>query len=191
MSLFVLIFVFSETLAWFCVRSALGDSLFLDGCFVLQSPQGKWHSFSWVIIVLQISCHPDVPALPPTPLAPKFLSTLQEIVPHCIGSGKGTWLQKELSLVPAAPDPGILLTAHTCQVSQLHGTEENDATLNFNCQEQVEGGHCVHSRGGRRKSSSVGNTPWTSWEISFRVYMLRCWVNKTTACLIFCNVSKN
>lgn len=82
----------------------------------------------------------------PTPLAPKFLSTLQEVVPHSVGSGKGTWLQKELSLVPAAPDPCILVTAHTFQICQLRGTEANDTALNFNCQERVEEGHCVHSR---------------------------------------------
>lgn len=64
-------------------------------------------------------------ALPPAPLAPKFLSALQEVVPHSIGSRTGPWLQKELSLVPAAPDPGILLAAYMCQVSQLHGTEAN------------------------------------------------------------------
>lgn len=65
-------------------------------------------------------------ALPPAPLAPKFLSALQEVAPYSIGSRRGAWLQKELSLVPASPDPGILLAAYMCQVSQLHGTEAND-----------------------------------------------------------------
>lgn len=158
-SLSVLIFVFSETPAWFCVRSAVSDSLFLDERFVLRSPQGKWHSLSWAVLVPWISCHPGMPC--PATCTPSLQIPFYfaEVVPHSIGSGKGTWLQKELSLVPAAPDPGILLTAHACQVSQLHGTKENDAALNFNCQEQLEGGYCVHSRGLSGGSPLVWETP--------------------------------
>lgn len=141
-SLSVLIFVFSETPVRFCVRSVVRDSLLLDEFFVLQSPQGKWHYSSWVVLVLWISCHPDVPC-------PATCTPSSQIPFYFAGSSTSYyWLKKE-ELAAKGIKPDLILA----DCSQLiyarypsYMPEANDAALNFNYLERVEGGDCAHSR---------------------------------------------